>query len=79
METRNGFRIVPDRVSASWPADRLLAAAEERQPAMALDDALEVIGTRYAGLTADVVARQLEYPQRRRGDEALEDEREGVR
>jgi transcriptional regulator GlxA family with amidase domain len=61
-ETRNGIRIVPDEVAASWPAARLLPAIDDRQPAKALDEALEAITARYGRPTADVVAMQLEYP-----------------
>ena len=41
QQSRNGIRIVPDQVAASWPGERLLPAVGERQPARALDEALE--------------------------------------
>lgn len=63
LKTRNGIRILPDQVAASWPAERLLPAIGGRQPAQALDDALRVIASRYGTGTADVVAMQLEYPR----------------
>jgi putative intracellular protease/amidase len=61
-ETRNGLRIVPDRIVASWPPERLLPAVGERPPANALDDVLGSIAARYGPRTAAVVAMQLEYP-----------------
>ena len=61
--TRNGIRIVPDRVAASWPAEHPLPAVGNRQPARALDEALDGISARYGMRTADFVAMQLEYPR----------------
>jgi putative intracellular protease/amidase len=63
QQTRNGLGMVPDRVAASWPAEHLLPAIGDRQPARALDDALSGISTRYGMRTADFVAMQLEYPR----------------
>ena len=63
--SRNGIRIVPDQVVASWPRDRLLPAVADRQPARALDEALDGITARYGMRTADFVAMQLEYPRLR--------------
>jgi len=63
QETRNGLRIVPDQVATSWPAEHLIPAIEDRQPAKALDQALDGIAARYGMRTADVVAMQLEYPR----------------
>ena len=60
---RNGIRIVPDQIAASWPGERLLPAIGDRQPARALDEALDGIATRYGMRTADFVAMQLEYPR----------------
>ena len=65
LETRNGIRILPDQVAASWPAEQLLPAIGGRQPAEALDDALRDIASRYGTGTANVVAMQLEYPRQR--------------
>lgn len=65
-ESRNGIRIVPDRIASSWPTDDRLPAVGHRQPARALDDALHAIADRYGDRTASFVAMQLEYP--RRGD-----------
>ncbi|HMI82895.1 MAG TPA: DJ-1/PfpI family protein [Polyangiaceae bacterium] len=62
QETRNHIRILPDQVATSWPAERLIPALGERQPAKALDHALDAIAARYGMPTADVVAMQLEYP-----------------
>ena len=63
QQTRNGMRIVPDQVAASWPVEHLLPAISDRRPARALDEALQGIGTRYGTRTADFVATQLEYPR----------------
>jgi putative intracellular protease/amidase len=63
QQTRNGIRIVPDQVTASWPAAHLLPAIGDRQPARALDEALQGITARYGMRTADFVAMQLEYPR----------------
>ena len=62
QQTRNGLRILPDHVAASWPAEHLLPAVGDRQPARALDEALQGITARYGMRTADFVAMQLEYP-----------------
>lgn len=62
-QSRNGIRIVPDEVAASWPAERVLPAVGDRPPAQALDDALSGIAARYGAGTADLVAMQLEYPK----------------
>jgi len=61
QQTRNGLRIVPDHVTASWPAENLLRAVGEQQPARALDEALQGITARYGMPTADFVAMQFEY------------------
>ncbi len=63
QQTRNGIRIVPDRVAASWPAEQLVPAIGDQPPASALDDALHGITVRYGRSTADFVAMQLEYPR----------------
>ena len=64
QQSHNGIRIVPDQVAASWPGERLLPAIGDRQPARALDEALDGITARYGMRTADFVAMQLEYPRR---------------
>jgi putative intracellular protease/amidase len=63
LQTRNGLRILPRQVAASWPAERRLPAFGELQPAKALDQALLGIEARYGMRTADFVAMQLEYPR----------------
>jgi putative intracellular protease/amidase len=63
LQTRNGLRILPQEVAASWPADRLLPAIGDLPPAKALDQALLAIEVRYGTATADFVAMQLEYPR----------------
>jgi putative intracellular protease/amidase len=60
-ESRNGIRILPDEVAASWPAERLLPALDDRAPAKAFDQVLGEIGRRYGSRTSDLVAMQLEY------------------
>jgi transcriptional regulator GlxA family with amidase domain len=60
-ESRNGVRILPDHVANSWPAEERLPAIG-RQPARALDEALDAITARYGRPTRDFVAMQLEYP-----------------
>jgi putative intracellular protease/amidase len=61
--SRHGIGILPDRVTASWPAKQLLAPIESPKPAKVLDDALDAIAARYGARTADFVAMQLEYPR----------------
>jgi putative intracellular protease/amidase len=63
LATRNGIRILPDRVATSWPAEHLLPAIGDRPPAKTLDEVLHAIATRYGMPTADFVAVQLEYPR----------------
>jgi len=65
QQSKNGIRIYPDQVAASWPAERLLPSVGTRKPAEALDDALRGIATRYGTRTTDFVAMQLEYPRHR--------------
>ena len=60
IEGRHGLRLVPDRVSVDWPAQRLLPAITAAPPAQALNDALARIEGRYGAKTAEVVAMQLE-------------------
>jgi putative intracellular protease/amidase len=62
QQTRNGLRILPDRVAMEWPDQRRLAIGDQA-PAKALDEALAAIETRYGRRTADFVAMQLEYPR----------------
>jgi putative intracellular protease/amidase len=65
LQGRNGIRILPDEVAASWPVERLLPSVADRKPAEALDDALQGIAARYGTRTTDFVAMQLEYPRYR--------------
>ena len=66
--SRNGVQIVPDRITASWPAATRLGAINP-QPARALDEALFAIGVRYGVRTSEFVAMQLEYPMPERRTE----------
>lgn len=61
VETRHGLRIIPDKTSADWPANRKLTRIEGLKPAEALDHALAGIALRYGKDTAHFVAMQLEY------------------
>lgn len=61
--TRNGLRIVPDQVAASWPTSQRLPAIGDRPPAPALEQALRDIDARYGPRTGSLVAMQLEYPR----------------
>ncbi len=63
QRSRNGVGVLPDKIMANWPAQTLLPAIGERQPALVLDDTLQAIGARYGARTADFVAMQLEYPR----------------
>jgi putative intracellular protease/amidase len=63
-ESRNGVAIRPDRIGARFPPDRSLPGIAGREPAFALDHALDAIAARYGRRTADFVAMQLEYPGR---------------
>lgn len=63
VRTRSGLRILPDRVTAEWPAETSVRPAAG-PPARALDETLAAIGARYGSRTASVVAAQLEYPGR---------------
>lgn len=63
QQTRSGLIIIPDEVAANWPTERLLPAIGNQPPALALDEALRAIGSRYGERTTDFVAMQLEYPR----------------
>lgn len=62
IASRNGIRIVPDRVG-DLPQDDVVDSFGNRPPAHALDDVLSSIETRYGPRTRYVVAMQLEYPR----------------
>jgi transcriptional regulator GlxA family with amidase domain len=64
LESKNGLRIIPDRVVSSWPASERLPAVTGQPPGEALDAVLRAIGARYGDRTAYFVAMQLEYPRR---------------
>lgn len=61
--TRNGIRVIPERVGGNWPVEYLLPAIGDQPPARALDEALDGIAARYGMATAHFVAMQLEYPR----------------
>ena len=63
QQSRNGLRILPHQIAASWPAERRLPTIGDLPPAKALDQALLGIEARYGMPTADFVAMQLEYPR----------------
>lgn len=63
LTTRNGIRVIPDRIVADWPAKHQLPTISDLQPARALDEALGGITSRYGTRTAEFVAMQLEYPR----------------
>ena len=65
QQSRNGIRILPDEVAASWPSERRLPEIDDAKPAQALDDTLRAITARYGTRTTDFVAMQLEYPRNR--------------
>jgi transcriptional regulator GlxA family with amidase domain len=62
VASRNGVRIIPDRVASTWSPEDRLPAIGVTQPARALDAALRAIESRYGPRTTAVVAMQLEYP-----------------
>jgi hypothetical protein len=62
VTTRNGVRILPDRVVASWPDEKLVPVIGDVPPVQVFDDALRAIEERYGTHTAYVVAMQHEYP-----------------
>ena len=63
QQSRNGIRIVPDHVAASWPAERLIPAIDDRRRQASWTTRSDGIAARYGMPTADVVAMQLEYPR----------------
>lgn len=63
IETRNGMRVIPDRIAATWPAERLLPPIGSEPPVHALSRTLPAIADRYGTRTAEVVAMQMEYPR----------------
>ena len=62
VESRNGVRIIPDRVATDWPVAQHLPPVGREPPARVLDQALGDIEARYGARTAGFVAMQLEYP-----------------
>ena len=60
--SRDGMRILPDEVTADWPAKRRISATD-LPPAKALDQTLADISARYGARTTNFVAMQLEYPR----------------
>jgi hypothetical protein len=63
VASRSGIRIIPDRVTANAPKQRIPQSAVDRPPQPALDHALDEIRKRYGRGTERVVAMQLEYPR----------------
>lgn len=66
VKSRNGIRILPDKVAAHWPDDRRTSVPPDLGPARALDETLRTMEVRYGRRTTAIVAMQLEYPRRRR-------------
>jgi transcriptional regulator GlxA family with amidase domain len=64
MQSRNGLRIIPDRVETNWPAGERVSSGDQ-PPAKALDLALHQIAQRYGARTVNFVAAQLEYDLKR--------------
>ncbi|MBN9082983.1 MAG: transcriptional regulator [Rhizobiales bacterium 62-17] len=62
-ESRNGLRILPDKIVTNWPSERGLAAVDHLRPMQNLDRTLSHIEHRYGAPTASFVAMQLEYPR----------------
>ncbi|MGD9945814.1 MAG: DJ-1/PfpI family protein, partial [Burkholderiaceae bacterium] len=63
VKSRNGVRILPDRVDTDWQPARQASLFPDRKPADALDLTLDTITARYGERTTHVVAMQLEYPR----------------
>ncbi|HEU5080738.1 MAG TPA: DJ-1/PfpI family protein [Opitutaceae bacterium] len=65
IETRNGLRLIPDRVlETSALKQEQLPDFRGQPPAEALDKTLDAIAARYGAGTANLVAMQLEYSRR---------------
>jgi transcriptional regulator GlxA family with amidase domain len=60
--TANGIRVLPGKVTETWPADRQVSVHADQPSETALDLNLAAIAGRYGAATAKVVAMQLEYP-----------------
>ena len=66
VRLKHGVTLVPDARSGASAVDRIQALPGPDTPAAAaLDLALDSIEQRYGGATADFVALQIEYPERR--------------
>ena len=66
QQTRNGIRILPDHVAASWPAEHRLPGVGDRQPARALDEALRGITARYGHAHSRLRRDAARIPEARR-------------
>ena len=64
QRSRGGLLIIPDEVVADRPSGEQLLTIEDAPPARVLDETLRAIAARYGPPTANVVAMELEYPQR---------------
>lgn len=64
VETRNGLRVLPDRIATREDTPSFVPSMDDQPPAIALDKTLDAISARYDERTAYVVAMQLEYPRR---------------
>jgi putative intracellular protease/amidase len=63
IASRNGIRIVADQVGGAQSQDDVVDSFGNRPPALALDEVLASIESRYGPRTRYVVAMQLEYPR----------------
>lgn len=68
IKTQSGLRLIPDRTATIWPDERRISEAVRLKPVEALGETLAHIAERYGDDTADFVAMQLEYPERRAKD-----------
>ena len=62
ITTKSGLRVVPGGVLGSMGVDVTQNVLSEDKAALALDRALEVIGSRYGAGSAAIVQLELEYP-----------------
>ncbi len=64
VTTRNGLRLIPDRIEGDEPALRRPLTPLDTVPVSVLDQALDEIARQYGAATAHLVRLQMEYPAR---------------